>query len=317
MCTGGLVASSVLVASHMSRRGSEVDGLDGDLDGNGSDDEKMTTARASTTKRGRDRGATQPQQCHACLGAGGLNKKFHGFMLHSHCFSAVRSRHRQLRGVSKASVDADLSLMSKEPTQWRSRLELALDAETRHESRRAAREEAQRFEETATVSRNTVVRDKLELTKVRYKAFVKKWDCVLEDEASSDFERLLTEQDRSDTVLVPDIVRHREEAGEEDRRGYRREPRAGRSGDDSDRPRQSPHPGRRRGRSPPFDPPSGPRIPRSARPSRSRSRVSRVPETSPRDEEKDLSRGRRQKSLREDLQFEFVAFMEKRSRCRT
>ena len=134
---------------------------------------------------------------------------------------------------------------------------------------------------------------------------------MLEGEASSDFERLLTEQDRSDTVLVPDIVRHREEAGEEDRRGYRREPRAGRSGDDSDRPRQSPHPGRRRGRSPPVDPPSGPTIPRSARPSRSRSRVSRVPETSPRDEEKDLPRGLRQKSLREDVQFESVAFMEK------
>ncbi len=55
-------------------------------------------------------------------------------------------------------------MMSMEPTQWRSRIELALDAETRDEPRRSTRQEAQRFEETATVSRNTVVRDKLELT---------------------------------------------------------------------------------------------------------------------------------------------------------
>ncbi len=88
-------------------------------------------------------------------------------MLHTKCFSAVRSRHRQLRGVSNAAVDADNSMMSTEPTQWRSRIELALDAETRDESRRAARQEDQRFEETATVSKDTVVSGKFEMSKVR------------------------------------------------------------------------------------------------------------------------------------------------------
>jgi hypothetical protein len=68
----------------MSRHSSEVDGEDGDLGGSESDDDAETTKTVTTAKgsyvsrRGRDRGEKLPQQCHACLGAGGLNKKLHG-----------------------------------------------------------------------------------------------------------------------------------------------------------------------------------------------------------------------------------------------
>ncbi len=209
-------------------------------------------------------------------------------------------------------MDADLSMMSKEPTQWRSRIEVALDVETRGESGRAARQEAQRIEETATVIRNTVVSDKPELSKVRCKAFVKKWDCVSGDEASSDFERLLAEQDRSDSVLAPDIVRHREEVGEEERRADRRNTRAGRSGDDNARHHQSPHPDRPRGRSEPVTPSHGPGKTRSPRPSRSRSRALRATETSQPDVKKDLSRRLRQKPRGDDVQFKSAALLAKK-----
>ena len=53
--------------------------------------------------------------CHACQDPGACEKQHHGLWLHSQCWNAVRSRHRQLGKSSAAAVEADMHLMRRNP----------------------------------------------------------------------------------------------------------------------------------------------------------------------------------------------------------
>ncbi len=78
-----------------------------------------------------------------------------------------------------------------------------------------------KFEELSVVSSDLKVKDTMELSKRQYKTWTNMWEGKESEEASSDFERELEVQDRADTVLVDDIVRHRTVEGEERRHGHR------------------------------------------------------------------------------------------------
>ena len=143
-----------------------IDGVDGDMDVEHHGDGAESVARQSVvsrrvSKRARTSSAVGGDVCHACQDPGPCDKQYHGLWFHSQCWNAVRSRHRQLGKSSTAAVEADLQLMRRNPEEWRRKIALALRAETRGAARKATRDEAEKFEESAVVSSNLKLKDKL------------------------------------------------------------------------------------------------------------------------------------------------------------
>ena len=240
---------------------------DGSMDGEHHGDGAESSVRPSyvsrrVTKRARASAPVAGDVCHACQESGACDKQYHGLWFHPQCWNAVRSRHRQLGKSSSMAVESDMQLMRRNPEEWRDKIALALKAETRGASRRATRDEAVKFEELAVVNSNLKVKDQLELTKRQCKTW-EMWEGMESEEASSDFERELEVQDRADSVLVSDIIRHRTVEGEERRSGHRLSKR------------NAPSPPSARDASPSP-------VPRTRRSSPRRSRVYKTPSASPR-----------------------------------
>lgn len=176
------------------------------------------------TRKRREQAVEKPEKphdCHVCEEPG-AGKVFHGFFTHMGCHAALRCRHRQIKqGGGQTAIDEELRFMREEPAEWRLEVKPLLEPDTRGTARAAARSKAKRFQDQCDVNSRKKVKDKLTLTKRRYKHYCWLWDGIQSDEASSDFEKILVEQNGTDTIDIDDIPRMRTETGTENRTGTR------------------------------------------------------------------------------------------------
>ena len=169
------------------------------------------------------------KRCPACDSAkGAMTKKYHGYWFHSECFLGIRARHSQLKqgaGGSLEAVKADTEMMVASPSKWRGKLRPFIPGlspaqgssgpSSRAEARKQAQMEARKFVKTANVSEKVDINDVMKLNKKQFKYHKKNNEGQPDDEASAEFDELLTQQDGKyskegvERVGVEDIERDR------------------------------------------------------------------------------------------------------------
>ena len=124
----------------------------------------------------------------------------------SECNAGVRAKHRVLRQEGReTAVKADKDLLLTEPRKWRAETLVWLGKEGRGKARAAVRTTTRKVKSHATGKRHQRRRTKVILNKTRYKRYVAFWDGMDSADASSDFERLRTEQGGGDEVKILDL----------------------------------------------------------------------------------------------------------------
>ena len=139
-------------------------------------------------------GATE-ERCHLCqeMVHGAAAEQLRGFELHKECLLAVRCHRRLVGKGGPAIVSAADRIMRDDPGAWRAEVLplLRRGSDGKRDATARARI-ACAIEES--VNETSRIQDQLLLTKPRYKTFMKQWDAVESEAASSDFERVGEEQ---------------------------------------------------------------------------------------------------------------------------
>ena len=187
------------------------------------------------------------------------NKHYRGRRLHSQCFNALRCHARMLK--TPAQKKAHSQKLTMDPRGWAEPIVALVvpPGQARDVGQRDIAKELVR--QTDTFTESSHIKDRMWLTKRRYKTYVGFWDKVESDDASIDFDEKLAEQatdcedeDGEPLLGVQDIRRDRQAAGKRQSdlkltrpasssaRGHRSPIR---DGDGKRRPRDSPPAGDR------------------------------------------------------------------------
>lgn len=150
--------------------------------------------------------ATVPmhRMCWLCTSSTkALSFNINGLMFCGDCTPAVRAKHRCIKEeAGKEAVDDDKMMMKTDPDGWREETTPFLSKNGRSVARQELRKKVKKTHVHKTGKRHEDKSGQVSLTKQRFKKYVGWWDDIESQDASSDFDRILTEQGGTDSVWI-------------------------------------------------------------------------------------------------------------------
>lgn len=184
-----------------------------------SSDDSHTLAMGSPAPSSSKRGRSSMPTCHLCeerISEINPKKALRSCYFHDRCFNA----HRSFRRLHDDPTEAD-TFMLNDTDAWRAEVQpLIRGAGGVRDGSARSKVKAKIFE-TAKVTANMTVEDKLVLNRQRFRAYMRFWENMSADEADGEFNLLLRKQKTAysdnfeDRVAVADNTKVRKMSGNE------------------------------------------------------------------------------------------------------